>query len=652
MRALRLRTSLTLLVVTATVLAFLIVGIAILGFRLPQIEERGRIQSQEAATHAARLLDQFLGGVEEQLAPLVDLIDQQPLSMAQTFMDAIVAEGVTFDALSILCGNGRIVAISLPQHRRAFDQELLGADLSANRLFIRARDQDGLPVWSDGFLSLLSGKVTVGLAMRSGQYMVVGELSQQRLLRLLDGFGRDGETWVLVVDNRGRWLGATIQQENMEHFNYGALPLFRAVVAGQPLPPDEEIWGNRHLVGGVISDKLGWVFAAGIPAGWDNYAYRTTTLLVAIGFFGSLAIAFLLAPIWAGWMARPIRRLIEYAHSIAASDYADAPPARGPIMELNQLSADLGITARAIREREEGMARSAIEIRQLNAELEERVARRTAELSRANAELVATVGNLTAAQEQLVQSEKLAALGNLVAGVAHELNTPIGNALLATSTLADRLKEFRVTMQTGLRRSDLDNLLATIATASDIGARNLYLAADLVTSFKQVAVDQTGAQRRTFDLAEVIREIVLTLQPTFKHTPFQIETKVPDDLTLDSYPGALGQVLTNLINNALLHGFEGREQGMIRIEAEATAGEKIKLVVRDNGRGISADRQKRVFEPFFTTRLGHGGSGLGLHIVFNMVTGVLGGVLSLNSQEGVGTEITLLLPRKAPQQGA
>lgn len=650
MRALRLRVWLVLLLVLASTFTFIIVGAAILLFRLPQIEQNGRLQAHATAETMARLTEQFLVSVEEQIGPLAELAVRLPAAPLQAYLEATVGDGATFDAITVVDGAGRVRAAALPRSRRAATQDLLSADLSANRLFVAAQSRavpdgkDRNAVWSDRYLSPLGGQVTVGMAFRANGTTIIGELSRRRLLDLMAGFGQAGGAVVIVLDSFGQFLGATNPDYAVPHFNFGAQPTFRAIVAGQPLPPYEtNPSGQRVLPGGVLSPRLGWVFGASVPAGLDNPGYRATVSMVLLGFAGSVFIALLLAPLWARGMERPIRGLIEYADRIAAVDYDDARPRPGHVVELNQLGFDLDLMARAIREREESL-------RALNAELEERVAQRTEELSQANDELGATVDNLKATQEYLVQAEKLAALGHLVAGIAHELNTPIGNGLMAVSTLADLQAEFNKALAAGLRRSDLDRFAAGVATACDIAIRNMNRATDLISSFKQVAVDQTSAQRRRFKLDEVVHEIVLTLQPTLKHKPCRIETEIPADLELDSYPGALGQVIANLIDNAVLHGFEGRDQGIIRIEAASLPNDSLRLVVRDDGRGIPADRQKHIFEPFYTTRMGLGGSGLGLHIVHSIATNILGGTIAVDSQEGQGAAFVLLLPRRAPDR--
>jgi PAS domain S-box-containing protein len=291
------------------------------------------------------------------------------------------------------------------------------------------------------------------------------------------------------------------------------------------------------------------------------------------------------------------------------------------------------------------------EIRELNSSLEERVIQRTEELQRANRELANVLQNLHLAQEELVRSEKLAALGSLVAGVAHELNTPIGNSLMVASTLADQTRMLTNHYQSGsgLKRSMLEGYIADANKAGDILIRNLHRAANLVVSFKQVAVDQTSSQRRSFALAEMVSEIMLTLSPTLKKTSYKVEQKIADGLVLDSYPGPLGQVLANLVNNALLHAFEGRESGLVAIEARESTDGWIEMTVRDDGIGIQPVNLSRIFDPFFTTKLGAGGSGLGLNITHNIVTGILGGRIRVQSKIGNGTTFTLHLPVAAPQ---
>ena len=276
--------------------------------------------------------------------------------------------------------------------------------------------------------------------------------------------------------------------------------------------------------------------------------------------------------------------------------------------------------------------------------MRDRLDERTHALQEANAELEQSLESLKLTQDDLVRSEKLAALGSLVAGVAHELNTPIGNSLLAASSLLDRTRMFEQNTAEGLRRSELEAHMAEVKQAGDIVLRNLQRAVELVGSFKQVAVDRASSQARVFVLDEVVSEIVLTLWPTLRKSGATIDHDIPKAISMDSYPGALGQVLTNLVSNAVIHGFDGQPGGQIRITATLLDNDWIELAVRDNGRGIPPESIGRIYDPFYTTKLGKGGSGLGLNIVYNLVHGVLDGRIAVQSELGKGTCFTVTLP--------
>jgi signal transduction histidine kinase len=277
----------------------------------------------------------------------------------------------------------------------------------------------------------------------------------------------------------------------------------------------------------------------------------------------------------------------------------------------------------------------------LNASLEQRVELRTQELTTA-------LERLTTAQTELVRTEKMAALGSLVAGVAHELNTPIGNSLTVASTMQDQSKVFLADMARGLTRSRLDEFVATTQEGAGILMRGLRHAADLVASFKQVAVDQTSVNRRKFDLHDTVDEILLTMGPAIRKTSHTVVRNIPSDIAIDSYPGPLGQVLTNLVNNALVHAFDGREHGQVTITATTKGADQVEIAVRDDGAGIPEANLARVFDPFFTTKLGKGGSGLGLNIVYNLVQDALGGDIVVESLPGQGSCFTVTFPLVAP----
>jgi signal transduction histidine kinase len=289
------------------------------------------------------------------------------------------------------------------------------------------------------------------------------------------------------------------------------------------------------------------------------------------------------------------------------------------------------------------------DLMELNSSLEQRVAQRTRDLDHTNQELVQTMQTLQRAQEELIQSDRLASLGSLVAGVAHELNTPIGNALIAASSMSEDVVDMQRTVSSGtVKRADFDRFMARVAEGSELTLRSLQRAVSLISSFKQVAVDQASERRRDFDLAQVLNEVIDTLRPKLKMASAELQLDLQPGLNLRSYPGPLGQVIINLFTNAITHGFEGSRSGRISVSTQALGKDRVRITVADNGTGIAPENLGQIFDPFFTTKLGRGGSGLGLSVSHRIVTKILGGQISIRSQLGAGATFELTLPVTAP----
>jgi signal transduction histidine kinase len=296
--------------------------------------------------------------------------------------------------------------------------------------------------------------------------------------------------------------------------------------------------------------------------------------------------------------------------------------------------------ARAAAELERVIAQESLQ--HLADTLENRVAERTEELEAANA-------SLSEAMSQLVQREKMASLGNLVAGIAHELNTPIGNALTVSTALSELQTELSEALDAGaLKRSMLERHIRENSDAARLIERNLQRAAELITHFKQVAVDQTSMRRRDFHLDELVRDVLSTVSPLLKRTPHRVDVDISPGLALESYPGPLEQVLTNLIENSLIHGFQEGSTGRILISATQIE-DRVQLNYSDDGIGIPALLQHRVFDPFYTSKLGQGGSGLGLYLVYTLVHGPLAGTIQLDDSPGQGARFTMVFPLSAPE---
>jgi signal transduction histidine kinase len=282
--------------------------------------------------------------------------------------------------------------------------------------------------------------------------------------------------------------------------------------------------------------------------------------------------------------------------------------------------------------------------------IEQRIRRYIAEQKKSNDIIKQNIADLKEAQSSLIEKEKLASLGKVVAGVSHEINTPIGIAVTMGSTIKRNVFNFIDLLKEGkLRRSDLELFETDFNNGIEVLLPSLDKASDLIHSFKQVAVDQTSEARRRFKLSEVVEEIIMTLNHQIKRTSIRCEYQIDDQIHMDSFPGPLGQILTNLYNNAIIHAFEERQVGLIKIEAEASDSQVIIRII-DNGKGIPTEDIDKIFDPFYTTKLGKGGSGLGLNIIYNIVVGLMGGTINVTSNLGDGACFIINLPLMAPTE--
>ncbi|MTJ81229.1 MAG: HAMP domain-containing protein [Telmatospirillum sp.] len=361
-------------------------------------------------------------------------------------------------------------------------------------------------------------------------------------------------------------------------------------------------------------------------AGSSKRIYDATAVTILVVSAGTLVLSCLLGVFIVRGVTKPVTDLTAVMRRMAEDDLtvaAEAAPA-------GHRRDEIGVMSMALHELRERL----LERHRLIEDEKESLRR------------------LQTAERELLEAERLAALGRMVAGVSHEINTPLGSAYTVATTLVEAHREFsRKVGDNQLRKSDLDAFVDRVGRASGLMAMTLERASDLIRTFKQVAVDQTSSSRRRLDLAEIIHQVVQTTMPQFKHQAIHLEVRAPSGIEMDSFPGPLGQVIGNLLGNAIIHGLEGGREGTVVIEA-AREGDRAVMVVADNGKGILPEHMPHLFEPFFTTRFGKGGSGLGLNIVHGIVVHVLGGTIDVASRPGDGARFTVTVPLIAPAQPA
>lgn len=356
-------------------------------------------------------------------------------------------------------------------------------------------------------------------------------------------------------------------------------------------------------------------------------------LLLLFAVLVGLVMAYGMSELLQKVLAFPILTLSLYAGRVSATkDFSIRVP-QGNQDEVGQLITDFNDMLSQIGTRDKALEQAKLELEQ-----------RVAEVNSANTELQSTLEKLRLTQEQLVQTEKMASLGGLVAGIAHEINTPIGVGVTAASTLQSKTMAMsRDYTDNKLTNTGLQRYIDLATQSSEIILSNLNRAAELIQSFKQVAVDQSSSEYRSFPVRQYLQEVLLSLKPKLKKTRLEVVIDCDSELQINSYPGAIAQIVTNLVMNSIVHAYDPEETGTLTIKVTQEA-EKLHLRYSDDGRGMSPEHASKVFDPFFTTRRGTGGSGLGMHIVFNLVHQQLNGTVTLKSKVGEGTIVDIHIP--------
>lgn len=403
------------------------------------------------------------------------------------------------------------------------------------------------------------------------------------------------------------------------------------------------LWKPGLLWMHVISDTLIFLSYAAIPFALAIFVKKREDLpfswifilfsvfIIACGFTHLLAVITVWHPTY--WLTGIVKALTAIASLLTAMTLFPLLPKALAIPSPAMLKTANQELSSQITER----LKVELQIKEKNADLES-----------VNKALTESLNNLRQTQKQLIIQEKMASLGGLVVGIAHEINTPIGIGITAASHLSDVTDILSTKFEkNNITREYFSQYIKDAKQSSTLINSNLMRAAKLIENFKKVAVDQTNKNLRIFNIKTYLNEILLSLHPKLKKLPYKINLQCAEKIEVYGEPGALFQILTNLILNSLTHGFENAENGSIEIKVNQLA-DTIQLIYHDSGRGISREHQQKIYDPFFTTKRGQGGSGLGMHIVYNQVTQSLKGSIKCDSELGKGTQFTIYFPNNLP----
>lgn len=387
----------------------------------------------------------------------------------------------------------------------------------------------------------------------------------------------------------------------------------------------------------------GYVYVRGGLERLSNYINKKILVDIALTLFVLLLVLLVSRGIQKR-IATPIEGLSALLQDVSKNHNYSARAPGSNIAELNVLANNLNIMLARTENQLERHKADKQEIKQLNQSLEEKVNQRTIALREANQELLNALERMHQYQNQIIENEKMASLGQMVAGVAHEVNTPIGLGITGSTLLRDKLSDIREAFQTkSLTSKQLERFVNDGIENLDLIYRNLNRAAELVSSFKRLAVSQDLEVNSQIDLSNLLTEVVASMRAELSTKQPEVTIDCDSGLAIESKAGPLQQVLEQLISNSLLHGFKDQQSNSIAITVKPSMGQ-LAIEYADNGMGVPKAIKKRIFDPFVTTRRGEGGSGLGMHLVYNLVTQALGGSITLDEEFSQGAKFIITLP--------
>ncbi|KJY87640.1 sensor histidine kinase [Pseudoalteromonas piscicida] len=387
----------------------------------------------------------------------------------------------------------------------------------------------------------------------------------------------------------------------------------------------------------------GYVYVRGGLERLSNYINKKILVDIALTLFVLLLVLLVSRGIQKR-IATPIEGLSALLQDVSKNHNYSARAPGSNIAELNVLANNLNIMLARTENQLERHKADKQEIKQLNQSLEEKVNQRTIALREANQELLNALERMHQYQNQIIENEKMASLGQMVAGVAHEVNTPIGLGITGSTLLRDKLSDIREAFQTkSLTSKQLERFVNDGIENLDLIYRNLNRAAELVSSFKRLAVSQDLEVNSQIDLSNLLTEVVASMRAELSTKQPEVTIDCDPGLAIESKAGPLQQVLEQLISNSLLHGFKDQQNNSIAITVKPSMGQ-LAIEYADNGMGVPKEIKKRIFDPFVTTRRGEGGSGLGMHLVYNLVTQALGGSITLDEEFSQGAKFIITLP--------
>lgn len=516
-----------------------------------------------------------------------------------------------------------------------YDPLIFQSDISGHEYFKRLNNTIDL-YWSPSFVSEIRDTPVVSLSTKTRDFVITMFLSLEGISSLALYTQNSSSNFITITDQNGVFISHPDSSKvKLRENNINYLKL-KEKWNGDGIREITDIDGEKYLSSVYFLEGINWMVSLNLPL---SELYKPGMFVGIVLIIISLILIFtvlLLGTRFNSSINRSLKTLLEYTGEIKNGNYDLVMP-EVKYLEFKELSDSFDSMSVKIKGRENELKEAHKELSLHKDHLEDLVDKRTEELN-------STIENLQLTQKQLVESEKMASLGELVAGISHEINTPLGIIVTGASYLEETVKKLTNKMEDGsLTKKDLLDYNHHVKGSVDLILSNSRRASNLVQSFKQVSADQTSDFKRKFNINEYLHEIIKSLHPQYKKLNILFSVDCSEELVINSYPGAYAQIITNLIMNSIHHGFEGSDKGHIKIYVTELEG-SIEIIYSDDGNGMTQETSSKLFEPFYTTKRGAGGTGLGMHIVYNVVSQKLGGVISCISSPGKGVEFTIKIP--------
>lgn len=635
MKQIRLGKSLSIFFAISIIFPLIIISIFAMSYSTSFLSELSKQNNLQIADTLKISVERFFLEPENDLGLLRDLLLREDLSN----QNAVVNESLfeiyhnnqdKFHHYQILNPDGFSI-YSYPENYAN-----VGFDLSASENY-KAISSGHEKYWSQTYVDRRFGQTSIDFALPLRDHILVGTIQLESLNKVINEIIQKHDLIIGITDNTGTYI---------LHSNYRNVEqrITDPFVNRQRLNYDYVHLSNDDYYGtNIKSNYQNWniVLYEHVSHLQDTTVQFSIILILIILTFTSLVI--LLGNKFKTLIIDNLSAFVSRTKNIADGDYSRRIM-KSHFVEFNEIGQHFTQMADRIKSRELKITDQKEEIELMNRDLENRVHQRTQELVKTNEMLENTLENLNSTREQLIESEKLASLGNLVAGLAHELNTPLGIILTVVTYMQEATEKITDKLHSGtLKKDELVKYNKSMAESESLIYDNVTRTTDLVSSFKLISSDQMIHEVRTIDLHDYIENIVRGLEPGLKKKHVQIQLNPSEHIEIKTIPGSIYQVMVNLIMNAALHAYDS-DGGLIEIDIN-DSNEDVEILVKDYGKGISEDNLKRIYEPFFTTKRGQGGTGLGLNITYNAVKQSLKGSISAKSELGIGTHMTVTLPR-------